>query len=72
MAANVTQIEGGTKINVDVSAKIRKNTMCAKNVTIGDLAPYSCKNGKYVGSITDNSLITCGEVIEKTNTSKKI
>ena len=43
MAANVTQIEGGTKINVDVSAKIRKNTMCAKNVTYGILLHTAVK-----------------------------
>ena len=44
--------------------------MCEK-CYIWNLAPYSCKNGKYVGSITDDSLITCGEVIEKTNTVPK-
>ena len=31
MQENVTQIKSGITINVDVSAKIRENIICAKN-----------------------------------------
>ena len=48
----------------------KEHNLCEK-CYIWNLAPYSCKNGKYVGSITDDSLITCGEVKEKTNTVPK-
>ena len=29
-------------------------------------ATCSCENGKYVGSVTDDSLIMCDEIIEET------
>ena len=29
----------------------------------------SCENGQYLASITDNSLITCDEIIEQTKTT---
>ena len=28
----------------------------------------SCENGKYLASIIDDSVITCDEIIEETNT----
>ena len=31
-------------------------------------AIYSCENGKYSASITDDSVITCDEIIQKTKT----
>ena len=37
MVQNITQIKSGITINVDVSAKIRKNFMCLKNITLGIL-----------------------------------
>ena len=30
----------------------------------------SCKNGKYLASIIDNSVVTCDEIIEETKTVK--
>ena len=45
--------------------------MCAKKkvyIYIWDPASRSCKNGKYVGSITDDSVIMCDEIIEETKT----
>ena len=48
----------------------KEHNVCEK-CYIWNPAPYSCKNGKYVGSITEDSLITCGEVMEKTNTVPK-
>ena len=29
-------------------------------------ATYSCKNGKYLANIMDDSVITCDEIIEET------
>ena len=37
--------------------------MCQKGY-IWDTATCSCENGKYVASITDDSLITCHETID--------
>ena len=37
MVENLTEIKNGITINVGVSAKTRKNTMCAKNVISGIL-----------------------------------
>ena len=34
-------------------------------------ATCSCENGKYVGSIIDDTVITCDEIIEKTKTVPK-
>ena len=31
-------------------------------------ATCSCGNGQYLASISDNSVITCDEIIEKTET----
>ena len=30
-----------------------------------------CQNGKYLGSVTDNSVITCDEIIEEWKTIPK-
>ena len=55
-------------INVGVSVK---NSMYVKNP-----ARCSCKNGKYLGSIMDNSAIMCDEALqqydEDKNYSKKL
>ena len=41
--------------------------MC-KNDNICNPATCSCKNGKYIGSIIDDSVITCDEIIEEAKT----
>ena len=41
--------------------------MC-KNDNICNPATCSCKNGKYIGSIIDDSVITCDEMIEEAKT----
>ena len=66
MVKNVTQIKSTTTKNVDVSAKIRENIYVKKIF----LESYymTCKNGKYLGSISGNSVITCDEIIEVTKT----
>ena len=58
MVENVIQIKTGITTNVDASSKkyicetnyIKKSTAC------------SCKNGKYLASIIDNSVIPCDEI----------
>ena len=66
MVKNVTQIKSTATKNVDVSAKIRENIYVKKIF----LESYymTCKNGKYLGSIIGNSVITCDEIIEVTKT----
>ena len=39
-----------------------------KKICILNLPTGNCKNGIYVGSITDDSVITCDEIIETTKT----
>ena len=60
MVENVTQIKSGITINASVSVKIRE-----KNC-IWDSATCSFEYGKYVGSIIDNSVVTCDEVMKET------
>ena len=56
---NVIQIKSGTKINVDMHTEIQKrHHMCGKD-DIWNPSTCTCKNGKYLKSITDNSVITC-------------
>ena len=57
---NVIQIRSGIMVNVDVSVK---NIICEKDY-IWNHATCSCKNGKYLENILDNSVITCDEIID--------
>ena len=41
---------------------------CVWKNYIWNAATCSCENGKYAGSIIDNSMITCDEVIDETKT----
>ena len=52
---NKIQINGGIMINVDVSAKNY----------IWNPGTRSCKSGKYLANIFDNSVITCDENIKE-------
>ena len=61
MEENVIQINGEITINVDVSAK---NIIFVRKNYIWNPATCSCKNGKYLASIIDNSVIKCDEIIE--------
>ena len=38
------------------------------HINIWNLATCSCENGKYVGSITDNAVIRCDEIVYATKT----
>ena len=62
---NVIQIQSGITINVDVRVKIRN--VCKKDY-IWNPATCCCKNGKYLASIIDDSVITCDIIIEETKT----
>ena len=51
---NVIQIKSGTKINVDMHTEIQKrHHMCGKD-DIWNPSTCTCKNGKYLKSITCN------------------
>ena len=41
--------------------------MCEKKNHIWNLATCNCKNRKYLASVTEDSVITCDETINKTN-----
>lgn len=56
MAVNVTQIINRISTNVVMGAKMKK---------IWDPATCVCKNSKYLGSIIENSVIKCDEIIEE-------
>ena len=47
-----------------MSVKIQKKHVCKKDY-IWNPATCSCKNGKYLEIIIDDSVVTCGEVIEE-------
>ena len=55
----------------------KNHHICKKNY-IWNLATCSCKNVKYLASLIDDSVITCGEIIEEetktvaTSLNKKI
>ena len=61
MVENVILIKGGIMINVAAIAK--KHHICEKDY-IWNPATCSCKNGKYLASIIDNSVIMCDEIID--------
>ena len=42
--------------------------MYAKKNYICNLATCSCENGKYIGSLIDDSVIKCDEIIEEMKT----
>ena len=65
---NVLQISGKITINVDISVK---NIICVKEIIFATLATCSCKNGKYLASMIDHSVITCDEIIESYNKERK-
>ena len=55
----VPQIIGGITLNVNVTIK----NICDKDY-IWNPAKCSCKNGKYLASIMDDSAMTCDEIID--------
>ena len=60
MKQNVSHINGGITINVDMSVK--KHHICEKYYACN---PATCnsENGKYLASIMDDSVIMCDAVI---------
>ena len=61
MIENVIQIKSGKMINVVESAE--KHHICEKYY-IWNPATCSCKNGKYLASIIDDSVIMPDEIID--------
>ena len=56
---NVIQIQSGIMINVNAGVK----NICEKHIL--NPAACSCKNGKYLASVIDNSVSKCDEIKEK-------
>ena len=46
---------------------ISEKHVCNKDYTWNP-ATCSCENGKYLGSVIDNSVLTCDKIIEETKT----
>ena len=67
MDENLIHIKSGMTENVDAS---EKNFIYVKKIIFGMLL-RSCENGKYLASITDNSVITYDEIIHA-NVTKTI
>ena len=61
MVENVIQIRSGITINVGASVK---NIIYVKKNYIQNPDTYSCKDGKYLASIIDDSVISCDEIID--------
>ena len=59
MVENITKVKSGIMPNVDVSVK----NICEKDC-IWNPATCSCKNGTYLPSITDDSVIAFDEIID--------
>ena len=64
----VTSIKSVIMISACVTVKIRKNIIHAEKGYIWNPATRSSKNGKYLATIIDDSVITWDEIIEKTKT----
>ena len=60
---NITQIKNGITMNVGVIVKMWKT--CEKESYL-ELCNMYWENGKYVGSIIDDSVIICDEIVEGT------
>ena len=60
---NVFQIKSGITRYVDCECK--KRHICEKEYMWNPVT-CSCKNGKYLASVIDDSVITCDEIIEET------
>ena len=60
MEENVIQING--EIMIDVHMSVKKANYVKKNFFLNP-ATCSCENGKYLPSTTDDSAITCDEII---------
>ena len=68
IAKNVTRIKIGKTINACVSVKNQKKHYACKKGYIWISATCTCENGKYLGSIIENLVITCNEIIEESKT----
>ena len=64
MVANTTWIKSGIIVIVYMCVNNQRNIMCTEKIIF---ATCSCKNSKYLGSIIDDSVIMCDEVINVGN-----
>ena len=60
-------VENVIQIKSRITRKVKKYHVCEKGY-IWNPATCSSKNGEYLASIIDNSVITCDEIIEETKT----
>ena len=58
MVENVSKSKSGITVNVNVNANIRENIVQKKKNYICNPKICTCKNCKYLGSITSDSVIT--------------
>ena len=68
MVGNLIQIKSGLISNVGLRVK---NDICEKDY-IWNPATCSCKNGKNLASIIDDSVITCDEIVDAEETKTDI
>ena len=69
MEENVIQVNGGITTNVVVGVKKRNGY---EKDYIWNPSAWSCKNGKNLASIMDDSAITCDEIIKPFDEQAKI
>ena len=72
---NVTGIKHGITIKCRCEWKNPKENRARKKIYIWNPATRSCKNGKYVGHIFEDSVVTCDEISKnktETNENKEI
>ena len=63
-------IKNSIIINVGVRTEIKKNIICAKEyIYFWNSARCSCKNGKYLGRVIENSVITCDKIMDTTKSA---
>ena len=65
MVENLIQINGKIMINISLRVKLKIKTWYEKDHIL-NTTTYSCEKGKYLASITNNSVITCDGILEQT------
>ena len=72
MVKNIIQFKSGIKIRVNVSVKIYLNIVYAKKYYLLNRSACPCQKNEYLGSIIDDSVVTCDETTKPTKTIFKI
>ena len=63
---NLNQKQNDDKCRCE--CKNQKKKLCVQKNYIWNPSTRTCENGRYTRSIIDDSVITCDEIIEETNT----